>query len=259
MVVAWIALSAGALRAQTLPTYTADGIANAAGNVAGLYAPNTLIAIYGDNLGLTTRTLTDADIGVAGTLPTALPGTGLRVILNGLAAYIFHVSPKQVNALIPSRLVAGPATLQLERNGIAGPEIQLMLNDAAPALFCAGDGITVIAQRLGYVLATDAEPAHPGEVITVYATGLGVTNPPVPIGRVATAAAQLQNKAEFQVWLNGRALPSSAIEYVGVTPGYAGLFQINLRLPADTGANPEIRVSAAGILSPAQKFLLVRP
>ena len=55
------------------PTYSADSIANSAASVAGYYAPNTFISIYGQNLARETRTLGVNDIS-GGMLPTTLGG-----------------------------------------------------------------------------------------------------------------------------------------------------------------------------------------
>ncbi len=59
--------------------------------------------------------------------------------------------------------------------------------------------------------------------------------------------------------LNGVAVDPSKIDYAGVTPGYAGLFQINLTLPDDAPSNPEIRVGSGGILSVPGRYRFVQP
>ncbi len=63
------------------PYYTAESIANSASGVSGLYAPNTFVTIYGQNLAYTTATLTASDIA-GGMLPTVLAGTGVHVLIN---------------------------------------------------------------------------------------------------------------------------------------------------------------------------------
>jgi uncharacterized protein (TIGR03437 family) len=55
--------------------------------------------------------------------------------------------------------------------------------------------------------------------------------------------------------LNGVAVDSRRIYYVGVTPGYAGLFQINVRLPDDAPPDPEIRVGTSDRMSPEGRYL----
>jgi uncharacterized protein (TIGR03437 family) len=237
------------------PVYSADSIAHSAANVTNWYAPNTFISIYGQNLGFTTRTISITDIS-GGTLPTALPGTGVRVLINSIPAYMYYVSPSQVNVLIPYLLAPGAATLQLEVNGVAGPPVQILLRDTAPGLFTQADNTTVLAVHGDWTLVTEENPARKGEVIILFATGLGQTNPTTISGQLPQGARQIRDKLNFQVWLDSAALDASAIDYAGVMPGYAGVYQINVALPSENlPHNPEVRISTGSLISPAQKFL----
>src|SRR5580698_9042334 len=111
------------------PYYTADSIANSAANVTGLYAPNTFVTIYGQNLAYTTRALSVSDIS-GDMLPTVLGTTGVRVLINNIPANIYYVSPTQVNLLIPTSLIPGPVTIQLVVDSVAGPAIPILLQNA---------------------------------------------------------------------------------------------------------------------------------
>jgi uncharacterized protein (TIGR03437 family) len=79
---------------------------------------------------------------------------------------------------------------------------------------------------------------------------LGNTNPELEDGVLPVAAQWLSQLNQFEVQLNGAALDPSAIQYAGLAPGYAGLYQVNVQLPAQLPANPEIRLGLAGTLSP---------
>jgi uncharacterized protein (TIGR03437 family) len=255
------ALVIGPLLAETsgppgTPNYTAESIANAAANVAGFYAPNTFISIYGSNLAFVTVAIGPDDIR-AGLLPTALIGGGVRVLLNNLPANMYFISPRQVNVLIPSSLIPGRVTLQLVNDGLAGPAINIMLDPVAPALFEVG-GPYVIATHGNGPLVTPEWPATAGEVVVLYATGLGPTLPAAIPNRLPEAAAPLAGIAAFDVWIDGVAVARQNILYAGLTPGFAGLFQINLRLPGGTGVDPEIRVGYTGYVSPPGRHLSFR-
>jgi len=241
----------------TAPYYTAASIANSASNTAGPYAPNTFLSIYGQNLAYTVQQLLPSDIQ-GGMLPTDLPGTFLRVLINLIPAYIYYVSPGQVNVLVPSLLAPGPVNLQLELDGIAGPAVPLALAATAPGLFTQADGTTLLATHGDGSVVTAESPAHAGEEIVLYASGLGPVNPPVPSGQIPQSAWQLADRANFQVLINGAAIDAKWIDYAGVAPGFAGLYQINVTLPLDTPANPEVRIGASGALSPAQRYLPVQ-
>jgi uncharacterized protein (TIGR03437 family) len=229
------------------PVYSADGVVNPVAGVAGMYAPNSFITIYGTQLSYVTRAMGPDDLR-AGTLPTVLIGTSVRVAINHIPANIYYVSPTQVNVLAPVSLAAGPATIQLVNDGIAGPAIDIVLDPVAPALFELS-GTTVLAAHLdGTVISSDA-PARRGEIVVVYATGLGPTVPPAIPNLLPDGAAPIARQADFQVWLNGVPVSATLILYAGISPPYAGLFQINLRIPEDAPADPEIRCGFAESMS----------
>lgn len=250
------ALALGPFQAGTSgsgPYYTADSIANSAASVTGLYAPNTFVTIYGQNLAYTTQALSASDIA-GGTLPTVLAGTGVRVLINNIQANIFYVSPTQVNLLVPTSLIPGPVTLQLVVDSLAGPAVPIMLQVAAPSLF-QSDATTVLGVHLDYSLITAASPAKPGEVVVLYASGLGPTSPAAIPDQIPEEAASVTPMSSFTLLINGVAVNPQQILYAGVTPTFAGLFQINLQLPDDAPTNPEIRIGYAGILSPPARYL----
>ena len=240
---------------QYQPCYTSASIANSAANVAGYYAPNSFLTIYGTNLSYVTKAIGPSDVG-AGNLPWALPGTEVAVLINGVPAYVYYVSPNQVNVLIP-QLNPGPATIELENRSIYGPAVQITLSASAPAMFQL-DAVNVLATHgNGPPLVTPEAPASPGEIVVIYATGLGVTSPEPACGTLPELVAPLADLADFEILLNGNPVDRKLIQYAGDTPGFAGLFQINLQLPPDCPPNPEIRIGFANNLSPAQRYLPV--
>ena len=251
------ALSFVAIIAAETPIYSADSLVNSADNQPGWLAPNAIATLYGKNLAYNTQTIAPTDIPV-GLLPTVLPSTGVRVLVNGLAGTPFYVSPTQINFLIPSNLLPGPATVQLVISGLAGPPVSARLGPAAPALFQL-DEQNAISTRGDWSLITPAAPAKPGDIVVLYGTGLGQTVPPLGYRELPTSAATLAQSATFHVMLDGVTLDPSAIAYAGLAPGCAGLYQINITLPPSTGANPEIRISVGDALSKTGVHLPVSP
>jgi uncharacterized protein (TIGR03437 family) len=243
----------GATPDSSYPCYSAASIANSAAGIVNFYAPNTFISIYGQSLAINTVSISAEDLS-SGMLPIALIGGEVVVLINNLPAYIWYVSPTLVNALIPANLIAGPATVQLEMDGKYGPPAMITLGATAPSLFQTG-ATAILATHADNSLVTDSSPAQPGEVIVLWATGLGPTAPPVIPNQVPETAAPLAAISQFQVLLNGVAVDPSRIYYAGATPTCAGLYQINLRLPDDTPANPEVRIGTADLLSPPGRFL----
>src|SRR5271165_356312 len=238
------------------PVYTAASLVNAADNQAGWLAPNALATLYGKQLAYTTETLIAADLH-GDQLPAMLPGTGVTILVRGTTGYPIYVSPTQVNFLIPGNLLPGPADVQLVVDGIAGPVISVTLGATTPALFELDPQTAVATRPDGSVIEASA-PIAPGEWAILYANALGPIAPPLAPAEIPTAAAQI-DRGEFVLTLDGVAVSAESLEYVGIAPGYAGLYQINLLVPLETGANPEIRIGIGNAMSKAGLHLPVQP
>lgn len=222
------------------PSYSGTSIVNAADNQAGSLAPNAIATIYGTGLAYTTKSLTAQDIR-GGMLPTILPGTGVRVLVRNLPANIYFVSPTQINFLIPSLLLPGPADVQVVLDNLAGPAVSIDIAASAPALFQLDQQNAIATRPDGSVITPD-NPAQAGDTVILYATGLGQTVPPVGYGQVPTSASQIKQLGDLKISFGGIDIDTSRIVYAGVSPGFGGLYQINLKLPEALDHNPEVRV-----------------
>jgi uncharacterized protein (TIGR03437 family) len=144
---------------------------------------------------------------------------------------LFYVSSGQINLQIPFETPIGNDLLHIASLASQGLRISVPIQivPAAPAIFTLnmqGTGAGAIEHGLTYALVTDLNPATAGEIITIYCTGLGAVKPPVLTGVEPTGAAQ--TVIPVQVSIAGT---SADVLYAGVTPGYAGLYQINALLP----------------------------
>lgn len=263
LLVAGSALKAGTAESQSpanpnAPYFTAASIVQAATQTAETLAPNTLATIYGTNLSWTTHAVTAADLE-QGTLPTSLDG--VTVYVHNITCKLLYVSPGQINFLIPYELTAATAQVLVARQGVAGPmssnntpSVTINLATTSPGLF-EWDGDFAVAQHADGSLITAASPAQPGEVVVLYAAGLGRTVPDSASGVLPQEAATILYASQLQILLNGTALPQSSIYYAGVTPGFAGLYQINVTLPAVLPPNPELQVVIGTQVSPTGVLL----
>ena len=157
---------------------------NAASSHQGL-APGSIASLYGTNLvGVT------ASADSAPPLPFTLGGTTLTI--PGLAPIaLFYVSPLQVNFQVPFNQFFGstPTTLTVTQGELSNT-LNITLVPYAPALFTTnsqgtGQAAALIANSPTLAAPTGAfpgsRPAQPGEIVSVYCTGLGyVSNPPDP-------------------------------------------------------------------------------
>jgi uncharacterized protein (TIGR03118 family) len=210
---------------QSAPLINPNGVVNGATFQLGI-SPYTFASIMGTNLASTTRIWQSADF-VNGKLPTTLDG--VSVMVDGKPAYVYFVSPKQLNILLPNSL--GPGQVQTFNNGLSSATFASQVVPFAPALFLFG--------ATGYIAATHANgapvgpavlfpnsstPAKPGETVSLYGTGFGATNPVFPDGVVITSAYPLV--ALPTVTIGG---VNANVTFAGLTG--AGLYQINVTIP----------------------------
>ena len=192
-----------------VPAITPGGVVNAASfqsapdNVA---APGALVSIFGT--ALTTGTTWSAG---ATPLPQKLAGTS--VLLNGAPIPLLYVSPQQINAQLPFE-AAPAAALELVISAVnraSRPE-PIRVEAAAPGIFVvAGSGRRV------------------GEVISIYATGLGQVRPEVATGAAAPLTPLSRTATEPVVTVGGA---RAEVHFSGLAPLFAGLYQVNAVIPS---------------------------
>ncbi len=214
---------------SSTPVYREDSVVNAASQTGNRFSPNSILTLYGTNL--TFGTLNNPNIS----------GSGVRMVLGGEFLDILFISPTQVNFLIPAATRPANYLIQLVRESVGAPRIPIVLREQSPELFATPEN-WLLATRSDGSFITGDKPARPGETIVFYGTGFG---PVVTANRTATVN-WLEFASEFRVLLNGEETPG--IYYVGITPTYRGLYQVNFTLPEGklAEANPEIRVAARG-------------
>lgn len=239
------------------PAYSAAGIVNASNYAPGPFAANSVVTIFGSNLSNASTGVSAAEVA-GGTLPTYEGMAGSSVYVANMPVPLLYVSATQINFLIPTNLIPGTVPVRVVKQALTGPEVNITLVPGAPALFSGADGYIIAEDwNASYAIVTTAAPAHGGDVVILYATGLGGAGQNAT-GFVPAAAAPIDNLAALNVYVNGVALERPAILYAGLTPGFAGLYQINLVLPPNPGPDPEIRVAIGSQTSPAGSKLCVR-
>lgn len=193
-------------------------------------APGTIVQIFGSNLSSATGQPAFKD----GKLATSYQGAS--VIIGGVEAPLYFVSPGQINAQVPMELVADkPYQVLVSNNGAFTVPESTDVAAAQPAVAqCpAGNAACperrIIAQHEDYSLIDAANPARSGEVITIYLVGMGITSPSVRSGESSPVSPLAWVESKPEVSVDGQ--PAETI-FAGLTPGAVGLYQINLRLPA---------------------------
>ncbi len=210
--------------------------------VGGAVAPGTIVEIFGTNLAAvtpTTATLTN------GHLPTTL--AGVTVNIGGIDAPLFYTSGGQLNAQVPQELAPNKQyQVLITANGVTGIPDTINVVPVQPAIAAYPDG-RAIAQDIFFNLIDATHPAHPGDYVIIYLTGLGATNPPLPSGVIAPSLPLATVSAPTVVTIDGKPAPTV---FIGLTPGFVGLYQIDVQIPAtQTPGNLNVVVAENGVSS----------
>lgn len=231
-----------------------NGVVSAATFTGGGVAPGLIVTIFGTNIG--PSTLTSSQI-VNGRLATTLAET--RVLFDGNPAPLVYVSASQISAIVPYAVASRITTaLQVEYRGTRTNTVTLNVVDTAPGLFTAnssGRGPGAILNQDSSV-NTASNAARPGNVIILYGTGEGITDPVGQDGQLATTVYP-KPRQPVTVRIGGR---DAEVLYAGAAPGLvAGVFQINVKVPdaTPTGAQPVV-VQIGAAASPSDVTVAVQ-
>ncbi|MEA2874745.1 MAG: hypothetical protein QOH67_5114 [Hyphomicrobiales bacterium] len=224
---------------QQAPAIMTNGIVNAA-SFATAITPGAFAAIFGSGLAATTRTWAAADF-VNGKLPVQLDG--VSVTIDGKPAYVYYVSPKQIDVIVPADSASGPVPVVVKNNNVESGSATAQLQAVAPAFFAAGKYVIAThanGSLIGPVnVLPGATPAKESETVVVYGTGFGSTNPPVD-GLLVSTPANLVSAPVITI-----AGADATVTFAGRSG--AGLDQINVTVPAlpagSTGA-ADVPISA---------------
>lgn len=221
------------------PLLTADKVVNSASYATGVAAPGGLMSMFGIGFG--------SNWGSASPPVSSLANIVVKANAVTPAAPLFYASPAQVNFQMPYE-AQGTTQLTLTREDGKTVAVTVNVGDANPGLFSAdasGTGPAAATWGDGTLL-NSGHPVARGDYVVLYATGLGRVSPSVTTGKPAPGAANCVNPVTVNI--GGRTLTP---DYAGVTPGFVGLYQVNVRVPADLTATGDVPVTitAAGIVS----------
>lgn len=227
---------------QALPRILTGGVVSVAGaplsSVA--VAPGAIISIYGSNFNSSAGMHAGGVSAGAPPLPTSINGT--QVLINSRFAPLFYVDSSQIDAQVPWEVTgAAYLTVQVIVNGRPSNLASVPLGPIAP-------GILAVTHAWDGSLVAPSNPATSGELLTIYSIGLGpVTNQP------ATGGAALVQPLSYTVSTAAVTIGGvpAIVAFSGLTPGFAGLYQVNAQVPMGTlnGDNITVALSVGGAVS----------
>lgn len=203
-------------------------VANAEGEIP-IIAPNAWVEIKGSGLSLTgdARIWQSSDF-VNNQLPGQLDAVSVKV--NGKAAYVYYISPTQVNILTPPDAMTGPVEVQVTNDGTASATFTAQAQAEAPSFFVFNGGPYVAATHANGSYLGPASlypgsttPAKPGEIVLIYANGFGPTSAPV----VSGSEVQSGTLSPLPVVKIGGI--AATVQFAGLTA--PGEFQFNVVVP----------------------------
>lgn len=211
-----------------------QGILNAASFAPPGYpiSPGGFVTLFGTGFGTQTTKAT------AFPFPQNLGG--IQVSFNGTPAPVYAVSPTQISAVVPYSATGSSATVVVTVNGTKSNAVTVPMSPTAPGVFSIpnnglGDGAILHAD---YSVVSQANPAVAGETVQVFLTGLGAVNPSVQDGAAAPGKAPFASViAPVAVYIGG--LPATVIQFKGLAPGLAALYQLNVQIPVNVGPGPQ--------------------
>jgi uncharacterized protein (TIGR03437 family) len=190
-------------------------------------------------------TFTEAQVvGNSSPIPKQL--AGLQVLIDNSPAPVYFVSPFQINFLMPNQAPSsGTVELQVveESTGRVISSERVSMSAAAPAFFTFGPNgegqIAAINHADGSLNSPERRVAR-GEIISLFGTGVGrIPNAP-PDGEPVTGIIETPSRP--RVFVNFEELSQQDILFSGLAPGFAGLWQLNIRIPSRVPPGESIKV-----------------
>jgi uncharacterized protein (TIGR03437 family) len=244
----------GSIKPETGPPQI-TAIVSGASFLGDAVAPGELVVLFGAKLG--PAELTGLQLDKSGRVTTSLAGT--QVFVGGVAAPILYTSANQVAAMVPFGTTGSSVPVQVRYQNQSSDPVAMAVTAAAPSLVArdsSGGGLGAILNEDTVENSFD-NPAEPGSVVVLYATGAGQTDPPGDDGKITSGLPYPKPLLPVQVFIDN--LPADVL-YAGAAPGIVqGVVQINARLPAGASSGAVTVIIQVGeAISPNTIMMVIK-
>jgi uncharacterized protein (TIGR03437 family) len=188
-------------------------------------APGDIVDVFGEQFWFASNIAFSPGVPLATQITAS--GSTSSVLVNGRAAPLYFSTYGQIAFQVPLETAVGTAQVQVQRDGLSGNTVSVQVVARAPRI------LVITKQDLS--VPDSAHPARVGDYLTIWAIGLGPTNPAVgtnvpapgsePLARLTVTPA-----VEFGSTIFGTI--SATPSFAGLSPGSVGLYQINVAIPA---------------------------
>jgi uncharacterized protein (TIGR03437 family) len=192
-------------------------------------APDEMVRIRGVCLGPFDPALASYDAAL--TLPTTLAGAS--VLFDRTPAPMIAAQAGEIWAVVPSTLAANSSNVTIRFNG-GSVQTGVQVLAAEPGIFVEGGGTSgqALAINQDGSINSQANPAARGSILTFWATGQGATVPLFIDGLSAPVIPLWLPALPVVVTVGGQ----TADVFAALAPGFAGLLQVNVRIPTQIPA-----------------------
>jgi uncharacterized protein (TIGR03437 family) len=238
-----------ALTGVAIAQPTVGGVVNGASFVPGqAIAPGSLFSIFGTQLA--------ASPASADTIPlsTSLGGVTVKFV-NGSTSQevpLLYLQSNQINAVVPWNLVPGETKVVVTNGSVSSSAASVKIGDFSPAVFPIGTMAAVqnvdgsLAQPAGSISGRTTRPAKIGDVVIIYATGLGPVDTTPAEGGIPSKTTHTLHKPFVGIGGIG-----AEIQFSGLSPQFVGVYQLNVVVPnVAPGDTVPVELTLGGITSP---------
>ena len=200
--------------------------------------------------------------------PTVLDGIGATI--NGKPAYVWYLSPEQINVQAPEDSATGNVAITVTNCKATSAPFEFARQALAPGLLApsnyssggtqymvatfVSDGAYVLNTRLGASFGLNSRPAVPGDQIIAYGIGFGDVTPSILPGVIVGQNNALVNPVTFSFGST-----NTAVAYAGLAVGFVGLYEFFITVPAGLGSGDySIQVTQDGVRLPQTLYLTVQ-
>ena len=197
--------------------------------------------------------------------PTALDG--ISVSINNKPAYVWYLSPGQLNVQAPEDSTLGPVSITVTNCKATSAPVMYTRRPLAPGFLdytvngttymvatFNSDGAYVLSTTDAAALGVNGRPAKPGDVIVAYGIGFGDVTPSTLPGVIASVSTTLVNPVTVSF---GSA--NASIAYQGLGGGYVGLYEFYITVPSGlANGDYQINVTQNGTAVPQTMYLTVQ-
>ncbi len=187
-------------------------------------APGQFISLFGTGLG-------PANALVAPGVPFPTTLGGVSVTVQGRPAPLYFVSANQISALVPFATSGTSADVVVRLGNQESNRVTVPVSRSSPGIYTTsqnGIGSGAIL-KTDFTIVSAANAPRRGDTILIYLTGLGALNPALSDGAAASPTVLSRVTDSVNVYIGGQ---RATVSFAGAAPGFAGLYQLNVVIPA---------------------------